>query len=148
MVVTIMKTMLLKRHLLANRFSLLILSTVAIIFFGCNGSRLCTSVEKSRTTSQDNIVDVVVIEKDCGATTPTSTHIFIVPTQENVEKFTAIFIADNTKGVKVSWIRPKKLLIEYSEARIFNFTNFWSSKKVKRFKYEVEIILGEFNSGK
>lgn len=119
-------------------YILILLTTVALIS-GCDKKSWCSSTEKLRITSQDSVVDVVIMEKGCGATTSASTEIYILPTQKGVEGFTAVFVADKVRGLRVAWEEPKKLLIEYSSARIFKFTNFWSSKEVEQFRYEVKI---------
>ena len=95
--------------------------------------------EVARHTSLDKIVDTVVIQKNCGATTSTNDLIFIVPHGESVEDYSPVFIADHVEDLEVNWVDNKQLEIRYREARIFNYTNFWHSKDIDSFKYQVKI---------
>jgi len=120
-------------------FKLFIIIPLMIFNIACNAFDPCTQVEKYRLPSEDGIVDVVVSERDCGATTSKSKFIFIVPKGNSVNDETPVFIADNVKKLEVNWGEPKELFISYDHARIFNFTNFWHSKSVDNFNYEIRI---------
>ena len=106
---------------------------------GCDRINPCQQKEIYRDANPDKIVDVVISQKDCGATTSISSLIFIVPRGASVENYTPILTADHVKGLQVEWIEQKQLMIRYSKARIFNFTNFWHSKNVDNFKYQIAI---------
>jgi hypothetical protein len=106
---------------------------------GCNRFDPCQQAEAYRKTSPDGAVDVVVVRKDCGATTSVSNMIYIVKKGDSVRKQELVFLADKVQDLEVTWTKPKQLLINYSEARIFNYTNFWNSRDVENFMYTVEI---------
>jgi len=44
------------------------------------------------------------------------------------------------------WLQPKLLEISYDKARIFQFSNFWSSSEVEDFSYVIEIKLAPNDS--
>ncbi len=114
------------------------LSIIAFLF-SCNSLNPCVEKEIFRKTSQDNTVDVVILTKDCGATTSVNKSVYIVPKGELVKDIAPIFLADHVSNLEAKWMKPKFLIITYNKARIFEFTNFWSSKKVNNFLYEVTI---------
>jgi hypothetical protein len=95
---------------------------VAFLPLSCKKLDPCVEKEIIRKISQDRAVDFVVVEKDCGATTSTSTQVFIVPRGKPPGEHDSVFIADHVSGLKVDWIAPKQLSISYANARIFNFT--------------------------
>lgn len=99
---------------------------------------LCGEEEIYRKTSRDNLVDVVISETNCGATTSIGTRVYIVPKGKSVDDFYPILISDHVANLKVEWIKPKLLAIDYTGARIFHFKNFWQYIPLDYFsKYEV-----------
>jgi len=118
---------------------LFLVIVVVFTFLSCTMFDPCQQKEIHRITSQDDIVDVVLLKKDCGATTSISNMIYIVPKGGSIRKIEPIFVADHIRKLEVKWVKPKLLTISYAEARIFGFTNFWHSKKVNNFMYEVTI---------
>lgn len=115
---------------------LLILSGVS--FIACDRITGCEDKELARQKSPDSKVDYVIFERDCGATTSKVNKIFITPSGQKV-KGEPIFVSDKSERISVSWLAPKLLAIEYQEARIYTFQNFWSSKEVENFNYEIRI---------
>lgn len=113
--------------------------TSLLIFAGCQWIDPCLEVEVVRYTSPDKIVDTVIIQKNCGATTSVNDLVFIVPHGKSVEEYSPVFIADHVEELEVEWVDKKLLEIRYREARIFNYTNFWHSKNIDNFKYQVKI---------
>lgn len=95
--------------------------------------------EVARHTSPDKIVDTVIIQKNCGATTSTSDLVFIVPHGDKVQDYSPVFNADHVKDLEVEWVDNKELEIRYREARIFDYMNFWHSKYIDNFKYQVKV---------
>jgi hypothetical protein len=96
--------------------------------------------EVQRIGSRDGRVEAVLITRDAGATTSAASHLFIVPKGGKVGKDDkAVFIADNVEGLRIQWAGDRHLTVEYQKARIFGFTNFWSSQRLDNFKYEVRI---------
>lgn len=114
---------------------------VIFMFFlsSCSKINPCGEEEVSRILSMDSKVDAVVLKKSCGATTSSLMQVFIVKTGEKIEG-EPVFKADKIIDLEVSWSAPKKLTIEYKEARIFNFKNFWLSRDVDNFDYIVTIV--------
>lgn len=117
---------------------IVILSVTALISTSCSLDDSCSSEEVTRTTSPDKIVDAVLIKNNCGATTSYSYRVFIIPAG-NEPNNNSIFLADKVEDLKISWKSLKNLSITYSKARIFEFTNFWQSKKIDNFLYIVSI---------
>ncbi len=119
----------------------LCLSIIALpmLVWNCKAIDPCQQKEILRKTSQDNIVDYVVIEKDCGATTSVSTEIFIVPMGKKIDEFHPVFKADHVEDLELNWVAPKQMAIAYNKARIFSYTNFWQSRDVENFSYTVSI---------
>lgn len=99
----------------------------------------CEEKEVIRRSSPDELVDHVVIEKDCGATTSITILIFIVPKGQSTEEGNPVFRADHVDGLKVDWSAAKETTITYKSARIFTFTNFWHSREIKNWNYIVTI---------
>ncbi len=117
----------------------LIIAVFSSLVWSCKNIDPCQQKEILRKTSLDKLVDYVVIEKDCGATTSVSDLVYIVPVGKSVEEFSPVFRADHTEGLEVRWIAPKQMTIAYKKARIFSYTNFWHSRHVNNFNYEVFI---------
>lgn len=126
--------------LLINKIALyLLIVALPFLVWGCKYIDPCQQKEILRNTSQDNVVDFVVIEKNCGATTSISTFIFIVPKGKPIDKFNPVFDADHIEDLEVDWVAPKQMTIAYKKARIFSYTNFWQSRDVEGFNYAVFI---------
>ena len=98
-------------------------------------------VEVARISSPDAKLDAVVIRTNVNATTPYGHDIYLVPTGSKPKYDRANFRADHFEGWKVTWEQPKLLEIEYDEARIFHFSNFWQSIDFDEARYVVEIRL-------
>jgi hypothetical protein len=116
---------------------------IMLILF-VHGCSPCSNEEVTRSKSPDRRVEVVHVRGNCGATTSYSENIFIVPIGDKTPKSkdgNQAFLADHVDGLNLVWREPRVLEIHYKEARIFNFTNFWHSKKVQNFSYVVEIRL-------
>ena len=115
---------------------------VAFLVHGCSAP--CSHEEVARIKSPDGKVDGVHVRGNCGATTPFSEHVFIVPTGDKTPELKGdyqLFLADHVSGLKLAWRESKVLEIHYEEARIFRFSNFWQSKNVDNFSYVVEVRL-------
>jgi hypothetical protein len=96
--------------------------------------------EVSRYTSPDSLVDAIIVTSNAGTTTSVGYHIFIVPKGSHPKELKfAIFSADHVTDLQVFWQQPKYLKLTYRNARIFKFTNFWQSKYIDNFQYEVKI---------
>ncbi|HEX5221098.1 MAG TPA: hypothetical protein VFZ59_16155 [Verrucomicrobiae bacterium] len=100
--------------------------------------------EIARVASPDTKVEAVLTEGSAGATTSTVTSLYLVPKggqigKEDREK--SVFDADHLKDFQIVWRESKLLDLQYSEARIFSFRNFWHANEVDSFRYVVEIRL-------
>lgn len=125
-----------------NKILRTFLPILLLIIFGsvgCNLQDVCNSREILRLSSPDNLVDAVLVESDCGATTSLSYKVYLVPAQKSIKGCTPIFISDKVESLEIKWTNIKNLSIKYSRARIFSFRNFWNSKDVKNFRYTVWI---------
>ena len=110
----------------------------------------CSPVDREeilRVKSPESIVEVVLVRTNAGATVAFGYELFIVPTGTNPKPGTELFRADHVDNVKVRWLSAKLLQIEYDRARVFHFTNFWSSKDVDNFAYIVELRLVQNREG-
>lgn len=130
----------------ANKMRRLRNVTACLVLFGfialagCGKNDLCVGDEISRASSPDKRVDAIVTKGNCGATTSYSYRIFVVQAGKTPVESDMVFLADKAESVSVSWQVPKKLMISYKEARIFKFTNFWSSKELDNFQYMVSVV--------
>lgn len=122
-----------------SRFAVLI-AIVAVFVCGCERLSPCNSKELLRISSPDNLLDAVIVESDCGATTSFTETVYIVPKSKGVSSDDVIFKADHVSDLSLYWVKNKLLEIRYSKARIFNFTNFWHSRDVDNFGYVVYIL--------
>jgi hypothetical protein len=119
----------------------IIFCVLIFVAIGCSPSSMGVKLtEINRYTSPDSRVDAVIVTSDAGATTSIGHHIFIVPKGESPKdmKF-SILTANHVVGLKVYWQQAKNLKITYQAARIFKFTNFWQSREIDNFQYEVKI---------
>ncbi len=118
------------------------LLSAAGVISGCFfGGGLCSYEEISRVKSPDSFVDAVLVQSNCGATTPYGYLLCIVPTGGKYKKDEYLLNADHVDGLEIHWRQPKLLEIRYREARIFHFSNFWHTREVQDFAYVVELRL-------
>jgi|AntRauTorcE11897_2_1112592.scaffolds.fasta_scaffold11353_2 hypothetical protein len=123
-----------------------ILLFTALLLISCQKSTPTVSeIEINRIISPDSLVDAVVIEQN-GALTDTFYRVYIVPTTGKPKVGHEIFLADGIRNLNMIWLQPKLLEISYDKARIFQFSNFWSSSEVEDFSYVIEIKLAPNDS--
>lgn len=125
---------------------ILVICTIIIIFsyiiyllyiFGKTSER-----EILRIPSPDNRVEAVLTEISGGATTSFVYNLYIVPSKTEISKKThELFRADHVDEIRVFWSEVKLLKIQYREARIFHFKNFWQSEEIENYSYVVELRL-------
>jgi len=104
----------------------------------------CKAVEKieiNRKKSPDSKVEAVLTRINSGATSSYAYYIYIVPSGEDIKNYREIFKADNVQNLEIIWKKDKLLYIKYKKGRIFHFTNFWHSKKIQNYEYQVKIQL-------
>jgi hypothetical protein len=82
-----------------------------------------------------------LVETNSGATTPYKSEIYIIESGRIPGAESPCFVSDHELNLKLSWSAERLLTISYDEARIFTFTNFWSSQNVQDFQYIVELRL-------
>jgi len=138
----------LENYLLSKKKILIITLTViafftaivVVFYFYIKGS--ISYKEIRRISSPDTIVDAVLVEVDGGATTSKGYHLYLVPKgSNNFQKDSEDFIADHVIDFDIRWRESNFLEIKYKQARIFHFSNFWHSDKIKNWSYVVELRL-------
>lgn len=113
----------------------------ASMLVSCGGAaNLCSTNELSRSSSPNGRVDAVVVETDCGATTRKAHKVHLVTSGQEFDDDRFVFLSDRTQGLSVEWEGDHTLILSYLNARIFQFTNFWSSEKLDNHRYEVKIV--------
>ncbi len=127
------------------------LAFAGLAFFGCSCSppSLAGSweyQETGRIKSPDSLVEAALFTGDAGATTATTTYVYIVPAGGRIDlkksaENDACFVADHVKNLHVDWKSTKLLEIHYDEARIHHFQNIWYHRAVQDFHYVVELQL-------
>ncbi len=118
-------------------FLALIFSVCLLASFSCSRP---LGVEVFRLQSPDGRVDAVLLETDGGATTSLGYYLYLVPNGKKVTHSDyAVFIADRLIDRRIYWQQQKLLHIEYSDARIINFKNYWYCRELDNFKYKVKI---------
>jgi hypothetical protein len=110
-----------------------------LVLFYLVPNRPLVQKELVRIKSPDSVVEAVLIQGDGEATVSSPYKIFIVPSGEKPKAEDEVFRADHTRGLHISWAKNNLLKVEFDKARIFRFTKFWQSRKVRDFEYIVEI---------
>ena len=127
-----------------------LLVTIGLIWLRCSNpiEFTCSFEETSRITSPDGVVEAVAVTGNCGATTPISLSTYIVPsgtpydaTDPRFQSDYSLFSVDHFDGFDMHWDQPRLLVLHYKIARIFKFTNFWSSAQIENHRYLVELRL-------
>lgn len=120
-----MKIFISRKGLAVGALLLVVLVLAALI--GTNTLRLtsslCSEVEANRIQSPSKIVDAVVVEKDCGATTSLAKYLSIVPSGKSSPSSGPVAILDRNDDLSVRWIDTACLLVTYNAARIHDFSN-------------------------
>ena len=132
----------------------LALAGLAFLGWSCSPPGLAGSweyKETARIKSPGSLVEAVLFTGDAGATTATTTYLYIVPVGGRVDpkKSTeneACFVADHVKNLHVDWKSALLLDVYYDEARIHHFQNNWHHRAVQEFHYVVEIRLAPTSS--
>jgi hypothetical protein len=134
-------------RLLADKFCIMKLSWSRFYLFGfliislqfsCNLTGDVSIKEVKRVQSPDHRVEAIIIEADAGATTSTSSKVFIVKPGKKItaDDFTsAVFNCDNFSGIDITWKENRSLIVSYKAARILNSSNIWKSSEVDTKTY-------------
>lgn len=115
----------------------------------------CNSEEIARVTSPDGKVDALMTRRNCG-TGPSpnpsySYSVYIVPKGDALPRVedpfetAKVFYANMAEGLEIRWMESRHLRIEYADARILDFRNFWVSLALSRSEtslYEIRISEG------
>jgi hypothetical protein len=120
-----------------------IVITVAILP-GCEkvSDYLIGNDELLRLVSPDKKVEAVLLRsKSAGATVSIYYQISIVPFGKKPTRSDTVFGAEKLEGESIEWVAPKVLEIKYKKARIIIFRNYWQSKEVENYGYNVEVVL-------
>ncbi len=127
-----------KNSLTIKTFPLFLLLIVMMEMTGCDP---VAREEMARISSPDFRVDAILIRANAGATTSFVFEVYIVQSGDVLTEEHLLFRGDKMEGLKLRWVQSKLLTIQYEQGQIFHFSNFWSSKDVQNFKYQVEIRL-------
>lgn len=117
----------------------LLLLIVYLTLVSCGSGGLCSSTILDKKGSPSGAFEVQIIDTQCGATTGQTFRIYIVRSGEEIEEDSYVFLADRIEGLSVVWVDDFSLKIEYEQARIFQYRNFWQSKTEKGLPSEVKI---------
>ena len=137
-----------------------LLAALALVFtvVGCSTPRLDPSwaghweyEEIARIKSPDSAVEALLFTGDAGATTATTSFLYIVPTggridPKKVTENSACFVADHVKNLNLVWKNSRLIEIQYEEARISHFRNDWCHRDVQNFHFVVELRLAPTSS--
>lgn len=103
---------------------LILAAAVVLMLAGCGEGGLCSNRITQRTASPDGSSELVVYERDCGATTAFATHVDIVEPGEAPTGSSDIFVATrgnwhadwNGAEASARWTGPRSLLIIHDTA--------------------------------
>lgn len=123
--------------ILMRRVLLILFCLTPVLIAGCSIAPVSKweGKELSRVTSEDGVLDAVLIQGSVDATTSKSSRVFIVPkgTQYNsASPFFAVqrasFVADRVKDLRIFWDAQRVLGIQYEDVgtRILQHFNFAS----------------------
>ena len=121
---------------------LAIVITVAVIFkFVFFDS--CSSIS-SRFISPDDNYEIVINEKDCGATTSRTVSVYVVEKGRKVGYFdNIILLANKYEALKIKWKNNREIEIIFNKARIYEFRNWRILKKGKNYHdISINLIVG------
>jgi hypothetical protein len=91
--------------------------------------------EVKRIKSPGSPVEAVIVTGDAGATTATTSLVYLVKADDAVrfdEQGDIIFRADHVKNLDVRWKTPTVIEIAYDEARISEFQNCWQNAELRQ----------------
>ncbi len=121
-----------------------LLLIVAFVLWSCSIFAPCNEEIIKRVESPDGRVEAVIVKSDCGATTSYTYGVYIVVKGGTHNENDLVFKADHQSELNIIWNKAKLLEINYKQARIFQFTNFWHSRDVDEFRYVVEVKENSF----
>ena len=141
-----------------QRFGVAIVAILSSLSISACGLSEWEYEETNRVSSPDQAVDVVTIRGNGGATTGFVYRMFIVPRglkfdkdATSFERQRAIFSGDHFEDFKIEWREPKLLEIQFRQARIFGFRNYWSywnpASPDENHNYVVEVKLAPLTEG-
>jgi hypothetical protein len=87
-----------------------------LLLSGCFGSTgMCANVEQARLAAPDSLLDLVVFERDCGATTTWSTQASIVKRgQELRDEPGNLFISEDAVPILATWQSASAAEVRYA----------------------------------
>ncbi len=98
--------------------------------------------EIARFVSPDSAVEAVLVGADTDATTSYTYELYVVPRGGELPDSERVsFVADHVADLQVRWREARFLEIQYRQARIHRFRNYWQSRDVDSFSYVVELRL-------
>lgn len=93
----------------------------------------CEVKEKSHSQSNDNAYTISVIEKGCGATTASATHVIVEKLEPSFDQHT-LFVIENVHDIEVDWVDERKVklsIIGLSNDRVFKKDENWNDLKIE-----------------
>nr|VFJ65183.1 MAG: hypothetical protein BECKDK2373B_GA0170837_11469 [Candidatus Kentron sp. DK] len=115
------------------------LAVAALVSASCGSQE--NRVEILRASSPDGKVDAVVMVSSADATTPKVHELYIVARDRRHSDVDLVLTGDHFEDFSVNWRTVGFLDIDYSQGRIFRFSNFWQSKSLDNYSYVVELRL-------
>lgn len=117
---------------------------------GCDDFGLCgNSIQGKGVANSSGRVVAVVSGRDCGATSSGVYEIYLLPRDdEKIRDEYLILRADRVVGLNFQWKSERNLLISYDKARIFHYQNFWQSRYLDEFRYQIDISLLDLENSK
>jgi hypothetical protein len=108
----------LKRKLIFGGIALLLLIPVVIIviFFATEGMFSCDRERLVASRSPDARVVATAYLVECGATTPSATHLELIAVGEGPEENSRILVVEGAVDLELEWISPSQL-------RVLNVSN-------------------------
>ncbi|MBF0137047.1 MAG: hypothetical protein HQL65_12475 [Magnetococcales bacterium] len=123
---------------------ILTLFCIALLIRSCDD--FVSRDEILRLTSPDQQVDAVMVEINAGATTAYVYKVYLMPTgKKPVEHDKHVFGATHLDDWKIKWLDSNRVVIIYSRADIFHYTNYKDIQLFHPIKGEqtkrIEILL-------
>jgi len=132
------------------------IAALAVALCGCGPTAVVPSLagsweykEVKRIKSPDSVVEAVLLTGDAGATTASTTFLYLVPAGSRLDRKSeeknnlnrSVFVADHLSNLTIVWKSPRLVEIGYEEARIHHFENRWYHRDIQDYHYVVELRL-------
>jgi hypothetical protein len=129
-----------------SRLAILLVVGLIVLCGGCGSCGMCRNYEVVRLKSPDGVLDAVLYQRDCGATTDFSTQVSIVISGRGLPDAPAnVFIADANHGVapRASWGGPPATIAWQGNRDVI--VRYHPASRVGRAYKEVNVSVGWFD---